>query len=123
MSADKPETLDAHLPVKPRDFLILLALASGEAHGYGILKEVEEETGGGVYLDPANLYRALRRMMSDGLVRESERRPAADLGDERRRYYELTGLGALVVQAEAERLRALADVAVARNLIPQSREQ
>ena len=123
MSTDKAEAVDAHLPVKPRDFLILLALASGEAHGYGILKEVEEETGGGVYLDPANLYRALRRMMNDGLVRESERRPAADLGDERRRYYELTGLGALVVQAEAERLRALADVAVARNLIPQSREQ
>jgi len=101
----------------------LLALANGEAHGYGILKEVEEETGGGVYLDPANLYRALRRMMNDGLVHESEKRPAADLGDERRRYYELTELGTLVLQAEAERLRALAEVAVARNLIPQSREQ
>jgi len=115
---DRP---DAHLPVKPRDFLILLALAEGEAHGYGILKEVAEDTGGGVRLDPANLYRALRRLMKDGLVNESEKRPAADLGDERRRYYGLTELGALVARAEAERLRVLADVAVARNLIPQSR--
>jgi DNA-binding PadR family transcriptional regulator len=113
----------AHLPVSPRDFLILLALAEGEVHGYGILKEVEEETGGGVQLDPANLYRALKRLMKNGLVSESDKRPAADLDDERRKYYGLTALGARVVQAEAERLRGLAEVAVARSLIPQSRER
>jgi len=112
-----------HVPVNPRDFLILLALAEGEAHGYGILKEVEEDTGGGVQLDPANLYRTLKRMMKNGLVTESEKRPAADLDDERRKYYGLTPLGASVVRAEAERLRGLAEVAVARSLIPQSREQ
>jgi DNA-binding PadR family transcriptional regulator len=123
MGTQNEDTMGAHLPVKPRDFLILLALAEGEAHGYGILKEVAEETGAGVYLDPANLYRALRRLMKEGLVTESEKRPAADLADERRRYYGLTELGALVAQAEAERLRGLADVAVARNLIPQSRER
>lgn len=117
------DDLSAHLPVMPRDFLILLALAEGEAHGYGILKEVEEETGGGVQLDPANLYRALKRLMKSGLVSESEKRPAADLDDERRKYYGLTAFGTRVVQAEAERLRGLADVAVARSLIPQSRER
>jgi DNA-binding PadR family transcriptional regulator len=121
MAPDHEVDLDDHLPVMPRDFLILLALAEGEAHGYGILKEVEEETGGGVQLDPANLYRALKRLMKNGLVTESEKRPAADLDDERRKYYGLTPLGARVVQAEAERLRGLADVAVARSLIPESR--
>jgi DNA-binding PadR family transcriptional regulator len=122
---NEPDTIDLgdHLPVNPRDFLILLALAEGEAHGYGILKEVEEETGGGVLLDPANLYRALKRLMKTGLVNESDKRPAADLDDERRKYYGLTPLGARVVQAEAERLRGLAEVAVARSLIPRSRER
>lgn len=117
------EELTEHLPVTPRDFLILLALARGEAHGYGILKEVEEETGNGVYLDPANLYRSLKRLMKAGLVSESDKRPAADLEDERRKYYALTEVGARVVQAEAERLRTLAEVAVSRSLIPQSRER
>ena len=112
--------MDLHLPLQPRDFLILLALAGGEVHGYGILKEVEEETGGGVRLDPANLYRALKRMMKEGLVSESSKVPASDLGDERRRYYGLTQLGARLVEAEAERLRHLADVAVARQLIPEA---
>lgn len=122
-SAATDEALAQHLPVTPRDFLILLALARGEAHGYGILKEVEEETGNGVYLDPANLYRSLKRLMKAGLVSESDKRPAADLEDERRKYYALTELGARVVQAEAERLRTLAEVAVSRSLIPQSRER
>lgn len=117
------EKLTEHLPVTPRDFLILLALARGEAHGYGILKEVEEETGNGVYLDPANLYRSLKRLMKAGLVSESDKRAAADLEDERRKYYALTEVGARVVQAEAERLRTLAEVAVSRSLIPQSRER
>jgi DNA-binding PadR family transcriptional regulator len=114
---------DKYLPLKPRDFLILLALVEGEVHGYGILKEVGDETGGGVRLDPANLYRVLKRMMKDGLITESEKRAAPDLEEERRRYYGLTVLGASVVAAEAGRLRTLTDVAVARNLIPESRGQ
>ena len=117
------EEIQRRLPLKPRDFLILFALIEGEAHGYGILKEVSEDTRGGVRLDPANLYRALKRLMKDGLVVESEKRPAPDLGDERRRYYSLTDLGAQLVAAEAERLRALSEAAVARKLIPQSRER
>ena len=121
--AEQGPDLDKYLPLKPRDFLILFALVERDVHGYGILKEVEEETGGGVRLDPANLYRALKRMMKDGLVSESEKQPAPDLGDERRRYYGLTELGSRLVAADAERLRSLADAAVARNLIPQSRER
>lgn len=118
----KAADIARHLPLKPRDFLILFALVEGECHGYGILKEVDEETGGGVRLDPANLYRVLKRMMKQGLVSESEKRPAPDLGDARRRYYTLTEFGARLVVAEAERLKKLTDVAVARNLIPQAKE-
>ncbi|MCH7825845.1 MAG: PadR family transcriptional regulator, partial [Acidobacteria bacterium] len=55
-------------------------------------------------------------------VSESEKRPAPDLGDARRRYYTLTEFGARLVVAEAERLKKLTDVAVARNLIPQAKE-
>ena len=123
MSAEqKDDQILEFLPLKPRDYLILFALVPGESHGYGILKEVAEETGGGVRLDPANLYRALKRLMKDGLVRESSKRPAPDLGDERRRYYGLTDLGSRLVAAEAARLSTLTEVAVARKLLPQSRQ-
>jgi DNA-binding PadR family transcriptional regulator len=105
------------LPVNPRDFLILFSLIDGERHGYGVLKHVSEESEGRVRLDPANLYRALKRLMKDGLVVETEKRPAADLDDERRRYYALTDLGTEVVAAEATRLSRLADAARSRNLV------
>ena len=105
------------LPVNPRDFLILFSLIDGERHGYGVLKQVAAESEGRVRLDPANLYRSLKRLMKDGLVAESEKRPASDLDDERRRYYALTDLGNQVVVAEATRLSKLADAARSRNLI------
>ena len=105
------------LPVNPRDFLILFSLVDGGRHGYGVLKQVAEESEGRVLLDPANLYRSLKRLMKDGLVAESEKRPASDLDDERRRYYALTDLGTQVVAAEATRLSKLADAARSRNLI------
>jgi DNA-binding PadR family transcriptional regulator len=108
------------LPVNPRDFLILFSLVDGERHGYGVLKHVSEQSEGRVRLDPANLYRSLKRLMKDGLVAESERRPASDLDDERRRYYALTVLGTQVVVAEATRLSKLADAARSRNLVAES---
>lgn len=108
------------LPVNPRDFLILFSLIDGERHGYGVLKHVSEESEGRIRLDPANLYRSLKRLMKDGLVVESEKRPASDLDDERRRYYALTDLGTQVVVAEATRLSKLADAARSRNLVGDS---
>lgn len=108
------------LPLNPRDFLILFALVDGERHGYGVLKHVEDDSEGRVKLDPANLYRSLKRLMKDGLVVESEKRPASDLDDQRRRYYGLTSLGSRVVAAEATRLSKLADAARSRNLIAES---
>lgn len=106
-----------YLPLNPRDYLILFALTGGERHGYGLIKDVEEQTGGEVRLDPANLYRSMKRLLKEGFVRESARRRAPDAGDERRRYYAITKLGRRVVQAEATRLDHLATLARSRNLV------
>jgi len=88
------------------EFHILLALAPEERHGYAILSEVEGLTDGEIQLEPGTLYRALHRMLKDGWVVESTRRPAADQDDERRRYYRLTPLGQAVARAEVHRLES-----------------
>lgn len=110
-----PESM---IPLTPKDYLILFVLESGERHGYGIVKQVEKESGGQVRLDPANLYRSIRRLVRDRLVREADRRPTGDSSDERRRYYAVTDLGRQVLRLEASRLARLADAARARRLIP-----
>ena len=108
------------IPLKPRDYLILFVLESGERHGYGIVKDVEEESMGQVRLDPANLYRAIKRLMRDGLVEESETTSTAD-DSERRRYYAITPFGSKVLKLEATRLASLADAARAMGLLSDAR--
>jgi len=66
------------MPLRPVEFHILLALAAEERHGYGLLQEVAVLTEGDLQLEPGTLYRALHRMLKDGWVAESARRPAAD---------------------------------------------
>jgi DNA-binding PadR family transcriptional regulator len=95
--------MDAHGPLAPRDLLILSVLSAGPAHGYGIVKAVDERTGSTVMMDPANLYRALRRMKRDGWVREAEEED----GDGRRRIFALTPAGERVLRAEVRRLEQL----------------
>jgi DNA-binding PadR family transcriptional regulator len=89
------------LPLTPAMFHVLVALADGETHGYAILKEVERLTGGAVRLSTGTLYGIIKRLLADGLVKETA---AAAKGDERRRSYELTGFGREVARAEAARL-------------------
>ena len=105
------------LPLQPRDFLMLFALSAGQRHGYGLIKDVEEDTGGKVIIDPANLYRSIKRLTKDGLVADADAPKGAAPGDERRRYYRITPLGKRVVKAEAARLADLATLARARRLI------
>jgi len=95
------------MTLRPVEFHILLALAAEERHGYGLLQEVASLTEGELQLEPGTLYRALHRMLKDGWVVESARRPAADLDDERRRYYRITRFGWRVGVAETARLEAL----------------
>jgi len=105
------------MPLRPVEFHILLALAGEERHGYAILQEVAALTDGELQLEPGTLYRALHRMLRDGWVVESARRPAADLDDERRRYYRITPAGRRVASAEAARLWRLVTVARAHRLL------
>ncbi|HEY4216808.1 MAG TPA: PadR family transcriptional regulator [Gemmatimonadaceae bacterium] len=108
-----PDRIDSKdfLPLKPDTFYVLLVLLRGERHGYAMMQEAAEQSEGRVQLQAGALYRLLARMLDDGLVVESQRRPAADADDERRRYYRITPRGKRVIAADAERMAALAEAA------------
>jgi DNA-binding PadR family transcriptional regulator len=99
--------LQSFLPLKTQWFYIMLSLAGEEQHGYGIMQEVLERTGGKVRLWPATLYGSIKRLIEAGLIEESDERPAPELDDARRRYYRLTAFGRQVLDAESERLQEL----------------
>jgi DNA-binding PadR family transcriptional regulator len=109
-----PEEL---LPLTPAVLHVLLALADEERHGYGIMKEVEGRTGGEVRLGPGTLYGAIKRMLADGFIEESDERPDPELDDQRRRYYRITDFGRRVAGAEAERLAGLVNTAREKRLL------
>jgi DNA-binding PadR family transcriptional regulator len=104
MANKQPEVF---LPLKSNWFHILLSLVGGEQHGYGIMQDVLERSGGKVRLWPATLYGSLKRLIAAGLIVESAQRPAPELDDERRRYYRLTPLGHRVLDLESQRLKEL----------------
>lgn len=114
--ASDPESL---LPLSPATFHILLALIAGERHGYGIMQETALRSDGKVTLGPGTLYRSLRRLLTDGLIEESDERPVPELDDERRHYYRLTPFGLRVARVEAQRLAALVRLAQSQHLLPQ----
>ena len=95
------------LPLKTQWFHIMLSLAGDGQHGYGIMQEVLERTGGKVRLWPATLYGSLKRLIEAELIEESDERPAPELDDARRRYYRLTAIGRSVLDAECDRLQEL----------------
>src|SRR5580658_4127733 len=95
------------LPLKTQWFHILLSLAGGEQHGYGIMQDVLQRTVGKVRLWPATLYGSIKRLIEAELIEESDERPAPEEDDARRKYYRLTELGHRVLDAECERLQEL----------------
>ncbi|HTS60483.1 MAG TPA: PadR family transcriptional regulator [Candidatus Acidoferrales bacterium] len=104
-------------PLTPAVFHILVALADGERHGYGIMQEVAARTGRQTIMGPGTLYGTLKRMLEAGLVEECGERADPEAGDERRRYYRLTGRGRKAATAEAERLEALVRAARSKRLL------
>lgn len=94
------------LPLTPHQFQILLGLAGADRHGYGIILDVAERTGGAMRLGTGTLYTALAGMVDSGWVADSKRRLTAR-DDSRRRYYTLTALGRRVLEAETTRLDSL----------------
>lgn len=109
------------LPLTTQVFHILLVLADGERHGYAIMRDVEEQSGGQVRLGPGTLYGAIKRMLDQGVIEESARRPSAGEDDARRRYYRLTAFGRRVLTAEGDRLAELVRAVRARKLSPRTR--
>ena len=105
MGTDR-ERIDTHLPLRRVEFHILLSLAAGERHGYGIIQDIEAR-GETSVPDVGTMYRALARMVEAGLIEAAARRPAPDADDERRNYYRITTAGLRVARAEARRLEAL----------------
>jgi DNA-binding PadR family transcriptional regulator len=105
------------LPLTPAVFHILLTLVGGEKHGYSIMLEVKEQTGGQMRLGPGTLYGSIKRMLEQGLIEESEERPDPEMDDERRRYYRLTDFGQKVAVAESLRLRKLVGIAKGHGLL------
>ena len=95
------------LPVPSAQFHILMALATGDKHGYAIMQEVELFTDGAVTMGPGTLYGAVKQMLGSGLIEESDERPDPELDDQRRRYYRMTNLGGRVLDAEVGRLEHL----------------
>ena len=120
MVRQRREDADAHLPLKPLVFQVLLALTDEKRHGWSLVREVQQR-GGFARIMPGNFYRTLRTMLADGLIAESDTRSDQRDDDERRRYFEVTRLGEAVATAEALRLEAAVVEARAKRLLARSR--
>ena len=100
---NKPDAA-ALLPLSPVVLHVLLALASGERHGYAIAREIEETTDGQIRMGPGTLYGSIQRMLGASLIEAAPRRRRAPDDDERRRYYRITPLGRRALELELDRL-------------------
>ena len=105
-------------PLTPAVLHILLALATEERHGYGIMKQVDEDSQGKVTMGPGTLYGSLKRMMEAGLINESDKKVDPKMDDERRVYYKITGLGQKALAAELARYAQVVEVAQQKRLSP-----
>jgi len=108
---------DERPALRPVEFHILLTLAAGERHGYGIIRDIEAR-GETVVPDEGTMYRALARMLESGLIEAAARRPAPDADDERRNYYRITDAGRRAARAEVRRLEMLMRAARLGGLLP-----
>jgi DNA-binding PadR family transcriptional regulator len=98
-------------PLPSAAFQILLSLADEDLHGYGIMRQVAEQTGGQTRLGPGTLYSSIQTLLEEKLIDEVDLREDEKLGRERRRYYRLTSAGRKLARSEAERLAGLLRVA------------
>lgn len=105
-------------PLTPAVLHILLALSARERHGYGIMKQVEEESQGKVKMGPGTLYGSINRMIDAELIQESTKRADPEMDDERRVYYKITGLGKKALAAELARYDEVVSLARRHSLLP-----
>jgi DNA-binding PadR family transcriptional regulator len=108
--ADNPAFRADAAGLTSAQFHILLTLAEGQRHGYGIMQEIERRTNGEVELGPGTLYRSLKQLLSRGFILEVEKESGGQSGaTQQRRSYTVTPLGKARTAEEAQRVRALAD--------------
>ena len=108
--------------LSPQALHILIALAERDQHGYGIMQDVADRTGGELRLSAGTLYGAIKRLLEQGFIvelRESQR-PDKSQDDERRRYYRITPLGRKTAKAEVNRMAELVKQARAHGLVTKS---
>jgi DNA-binding PadR family transcriptional regulator len=104
-------------PLPSAAFQILLSLAGEDLHGYGIMRQVEEQTGGRMRLGPGTLYNSIQTLLEAKLIAEIDLREDTRLGRQRRRYYRLTSAGRKLARSEAKRLADLLRVARAKKIL------
>ena len=118
MRPTSPQTLP---PLTPPVFHILLSLCDEDRHGYGIMQDVAQQTGGTLQMGPGTLYGCVKRMLAAGLIEGSGERPDPALGpgsgEERRRYYRITSLGSRAVRAEAQRIAGALAAAKSKRIL------
>jgi DNA-binding PadR family transcriptional regulator len=107
-------------PLTPAVFHILLALAAGERHGYGIQKEIQRHTHGQLRMGPGTLYGTIQRLLELGWIEESTKAPRKVMDERRRRYYRLTQAGRRALDAEVERMDAMLRTARAELVLPRT---
>jgi DNA-binding PadR family transcriptional regulator len=104
-------------PLPSAAFQILLSLAAEDLHGYGIMRQVAEQTDGRMRLGPGTLYSSIQSLLEAKLIEELDPREDMKLGEERRRYYRLTSAGRKLARSEADRLADLLRVARSRKIL------
>ena len=104
-------------PLPAAAFQIMLALSDGELHGYAIMREVEEQTGGRLRLGPGTLYGSIQTLLEGKLIEEVDRPGDAEEHQERRRYYRLTAAGRKLARSEAEKMADVLRVARTRKIL------
>ncbi len=109
----------ALIPLQPATFHILVAVTQEDRHGYEIIQDVARRTGGELHLSAGTLYRSIQRMLEQGLITETDDRPAPEFDDERRRYYRITAFGTAVARAETHRMAQLVRMARTQGLLPE----
>ena len=114
---ERDQRLGSRVPLRRVEFHILLSLAGGERHGYGIIQDIQTR-GETSVPDVGTMYRALARMVDAALIEAVERRLAPDAPDERRNYYRITEQGLRVAKQEARQLDALMRAARVGGLLP-----
>lgn len=112
-----PPTARPPFKITPVVLHVLLALSDGETHGYGIMREITERTGGELKVGPGSLYFTLNKLLDAGMIAESSDRPDPELDDARRKYYRLTESGLAVLESELVAMSEIVDLARAKRLL------